>query len=65
MVGLKNLTIQLCQKALLEPEVPVPKQRQPDYEVWRVLALRPQPHRADLILPVSSVLVWQAQLLAG
>jgi hypothetical protein len=57
LVGLKNLTIQLCQKALLEPEVPVPKQRLPDCEEWQVSALKPQPHRADLLLPVSPVLV--------
>jgi len=45
--------------------VAVPKQRLPNCEVWRVLALRPQPRRADLILPVSLVLVLQVQLPAG
>ena len=65
LVGLKGLTIQLYPKVLLEPVVAVPKQWLPDYEVLRVLALRPQPHRADQILPVSPVLVWQVQLSAG
>jgi len=41
------------------------KQRLPDCEEWWVSALRPQPRRADLILPISPVLVWQVQLPAG
>jgi len=65
MIGLRNLTIQLCQKALPEAVVPVPKQRLPDCEEWRVLALKPQLCKADLLLPVSPVLVWHVQLSAG
>jgi len=65
LVGLKNLTIQLCQKDLPLPVVPVPKQRLPDCEEWWLLALKPEPHRADLSLPVSPGLVSQVQLPAG
>ena len=57
LVGLKNLTIQLGQKALPEPVVPVPKQRLPDCEEWQVSVLKPQLRRADLFLPLSLVLV--------
>jgi len=57
LVGLNNLTIPLCQKALPELVVPVPKQRRPDCEVWRVSALKPKTRMADLLLPVSPVLV--------
>jgi len=57
LVHLKNLIIELYQKALLEPVVAVPKERLPDCEVGRVLALRQQLQRADLVLPVSPVLV--------
>jgi len=57
LVGVKNLTIQLYPKALPEPVVPVPQQRLSDYEVWQVLVLRPQPCKANLLLPVSPVLV--------
>jgi len=34
LVGLKNLTIQLYAKVLLEPVVALPKQRLLDCEMW-------------------------------
>ena len=57
LVGLKNLTIQLGQEALPELVAPVPRQRLVDGEEWPVSALKPQPRRADLLLPVLPVLL--------